>query len=177
LDAAELEPTEGPMLIREETDLVELAREVSRARRRVTLEALSPVVGAWDRARLKQVFEHLLDNALLYDRSDKPVIMRISQERDRAHMTVIDQGIGIMPEDLSYLFERFHRGRNVDDRRHAGLGLGLFVSRRIIELHGGRIWAESELGKGSTFHVELPLAAARPTASQALDQPRMGAHA
>jgi signal transduction histidine kinase len=177
LDAAELEPTEGPMLIREETDLVELAREVSRARPRVTLQAPGPVVGAWDRARLKQVLEHLLDNALLYDRSDNAVIMRISQQPNRVHITVIDQGIGIMPEDLSYLFERFHRGRNVDDRRHAGLGLGLFVSRRIVELHGGRIWAESELGRGSTFHVEIPLAAPGPTASQVSGQPRMGAHA
>jgi signal transduction histidine kinase len=54
------------------------------------------------------------------------------------------------------LFERFHRGRNVDDRRFPGLGLGLHMCRRIVAEHGGQLWAESELGQGSAFHVALP---------------------
>jgi signal transduction histidine kinase len=58
---------------------------------------------------------------------------------------------------MASLFERFHRGSNVDDRHFAGLGLGLYICRQIVIQHGGRIWAESTLGKGSTFHVELPL--------------------
>jgi signal transduction histidine kinase len=176
LDASELEPTQRSMLIREQMDLVDLGRDVSRARSRVLLQAAGPVLGAWDRARLKQVLEHLVDNALLYDTSDTPVLVHIAQAQDRARVTVTDHGMGITPEDLPYLFERFHRGRNVDDRRHAGLGLGLFVSQRIVELHGGRIWAESELGKGSTFHLELPLSAPAVGSEAETEPPRISAH-
>ena len=69
---------------------------------------------------------------------------------------VIDYGIGIPKEDLPYVFERFHRGTNVDDRQCAGMGLGLYICRGIVEQHGGRIWATSEAGRGATFHVALP---------------------
>jgi signal transduction histidine kinase len=72
---------------------------------------------------------------------------------------VADSGIGIPAADLPHIFERYHRGTNVDDRRFAGLGLGLFICRGIVEQHDGRIWATSALGQGSTFHVSLPLQA------------------
>ena len=74
-----------------------------------------------------------------------------------ARIDVTDQGIGIPAADLPQIFERFHRGTNVDDRRFAGMGLGLFICKGIVEQHGGRISVESRVGTGSTFHVVLPL--------------------
>jgi len=70
-------------------------------------------------------------------------------------------GIGIRAGDLPQIFDRFHRASNVDDRRFAGMGLGLFICKGIVEQHGGRIWVESRVGAGSTFHVVLPLEGAR----------------
>ena len=84
--------------------------------------------------------------------------MKVWQDNGEAHLTVRDHGIGIPPADLPHIFDRFSRASNVDDRRFHGMGLGLFICRGIVEEHGGRIWAESELGKGSTFHVALPVA-------------------
>jgi signal transduction histidine kinase len=72
---------------------------------------------------------------------------------------VTDRGIGIPAGDLPQIFERFHRGSNVDDRQFAGMGLGLFICKGIVEQHGGRISVESRLGAGSTFHVVLPVEA------------------
>jgi signal transduction histidine kinase len=69
---------------------------------------------------------------------------------------VSDRGIGIPPADVDRLFERFHRGENVDDRRFAGMGLGLYICRGIAEQHGGWIRAEPRNPGGSTFHVALP---------------------
>jgi signal transduction histidine kinase len=83
-------------------------------------------------------------------------------ERDgEAFVDVTDQGIGIPASDLPQIFERFHRASNVDDRRFAGMGLGLFICKGIVEQHGGRIWVESRVGTGSTFHVVLPIEGAR----------------
>ena len=67
-----------------------------------------------------------------------------------------DRGVGIAPEDLPHIFERFYQVRG--GRRAEGLGLGLHIARMLVEAHGGRIWAESELGKGSTFSFTLPAA-------------------
>ncbi len=82
--------------------------------------------------------------------------MRVWQEGDEARIAIRDQGIGIPREELPHLFERFHRGANIDHRRFVGVGLGLYLCRIIAEGHGGRIWAESGAG-GSTLHVALPV--------------------
>jgi signal transduction histidine kinase len=85
------------------------------------------------------------------------VNVNVWQQDGEARITVQDQGIGIPAADLPRIFERFSRASNVDDRKFHGMGLGLYICRGIVEEHGGRIWAESEIGKGSTFHVALPL--------------------
>jgi signal transduction histidine kinase len=77
-------------------------------------------------------------------------------EPARARLSVHDEGIGVPVEDQPLIFERFHRARNVDDRRYAGMGLGLYIARGIVEQHGGEIWIESTPGHGSTFHVAVP---------------------
>jgi signal transduction histidine kinase len=160
LDAARAE--RGQLLgAREPVDLGELAREVvvryDTPRHRCTVDVEGELVGSFDRARIKQLLEHLLDNAVCYSPDGGAVRVSIRRSNGVAELAVADQGIGIAPGDMPQLFERFFRGSNVDDRRYAGMGLSLFICRAIAEQHGGRIWADSTLGAGSTFFVTLPL--------------------
>jgi signal transduction histidine kinase len=160
LDASRLE--QG-MLVgeREPVDLVELAREVARRDsyqgRRITVSADAPVVGSYDPRRIGQVLENLVENAVKYSPDASEVHVSVAQRNGEAFVDVRDEGIGIPGSDLPQIFERFHRASNVDDRRFAGMGLGLFICKGIVEQHGGRIWVESRVGTGSTFHVVLPL--------------------
>ena len=160
LDASRLE--RGALVgEREPVDLVALAREVAAREvyrsHRVTLEADGPVVGQYDGRRIGQVIENLVENAVKYSPESSPVRVAVGRDNGLARIAIADEGIGIPLEDLSQVFERFHRASNVDDRRFAGMGLGLFICKGIVEQHGGRIWVESTLGTGTTFHVSLPL--------------------
>ena len=163
LDASRVE--QGRLLgVREPLDLVEVVREVCAGwtfeRHHCSIEANGPVEGEFDRARMMQLLENLIENAVKYSPEGGTVRLHIWRENGQANLTVTDQGIGIASGDLPTLFERFQRGSNVDDRRFAGMGLGLFICRGIVEQHGGRIWASSPgVGHGSTFHVALPLLA------------------
>ncbi len=165
LDAARVE--QGRILgAREEFDLVELCREVlgrqASERHRSALDAAGPVIGAWDRVRIAQLVENLVENAVKYSPDGGEVRVGVRREAGAAELTVADRGIGIPAADLPRLFDRFHRGSNVDDRRFSGIGLGLYICRGIAEQHGGRIRAESAPGAGTTFHVSLPLGLAGP---------------
>lgn len=146
---------------RETLDLADLARSAclrfGSAIHPCRVEADQPVVGTFDRARMDQVLENLLGNAVKYSPDGGEIVVRVWREGDEANMTVTDRGIGVPSTDLPHLFERFHRGANVDDRRFAGMGLGLFIVRGIVEGHGGRIRASSRVGSGTTFHVTLPI--------------------
>lgn len=106
-----------------------------------------------DPVRIEQVVNNLLTNALRYGRL-RPVTVRVSVGPERIHFSVADQGLGIAPENHAKIFDRFERA--VSANEVSGLGLGLFITRQIVEAHGGRIWVESRLGEGATFHVELP---------------------
>jgi signal transduction histidine kinase len=145
-------------------DLVEIAREALQGMpdqaSHVQLNGAQAVTGAFDAARLRQLVQNLVGNAVKYSNPTDPVELRIWQENGQAQLTVTDHGIGIPDEDLPLLFERFHRGSNTDDRRYRGLGLGLYICRQIAEEHGGSITVSSKVGEGTTFHVTLPLAAA-----------------
>ncbi|HEX4926075.1 MAG TPA: ATP-binding protein, partial [Bdellovibrionales bacterium] len=151
------------MIERTEFDLHELlletaeklAPQFAEARTPLTVETQEPVVGTWDRFRLEQVIVNLLTNASKYGEG-KPIRIACSRFAERATITVRDQGLGIAPEHLSKIFDRFERA--VTSRGISGLGLGLYITKHIVESHGGTISVESELGKGSTFTVELPLA-------------------
>ena len=88
--------------------------------------------------------------------------MRVEQRDDETVVSVVDQGDGIPPEELSRLFQRFTRGRAGPKADVAGLGLGLYIARLIVEAHGGRVWAESTVGSGSTFSFSLPSEAVSP---------------
>jgi len=164
LDATRLE--QGRLVgEREPVDIATLAQEIcSHDTSDLTLcqvEASAPVVGVYDRRRIEQLLQNLLENAKKYSPEQTPITIKVWQEDGKARVAVTDSGIGIPAADLPRIFERFSRASNVDDRRFHGMGLGLFICRGIVEEHGGRIWVESEVGKGSTFHVELPIADGR----------------
>jgi len=160
LDASRLE--QGRLVgEREPVDLVELARDVaSRDAYRshhVIVSADAPVVGSYDLRRIGQVIDNLVENAVKYSPEASEVQLALAQRDGHALIDVTDQGIGIPVPDIPHIFDRFHRGANVDDRRFAGMGLGLFICKGIVEQHGGRIWVDSAVGTGSTFHVALPV--------------------
>ncbi|MEW6056265.1 MAG: PAS domain S-box protein [Bdellovibrionota bacterium] len=119
----------------------------------VTFEAKCVAVGHWDRYRIEQVFINLLTNALKYG-VGKPISVNVSAGGGVAHFSVSDHGIGIAEDDQARIFGRFERAVSVNSI--SGLGVGLYISKRIVEAHGGRIYVQSELGKGSIFTVELP---------------------
>lgn len=106
--------------------------------------------------RLARVVSNLLDNAFKYNRAGGRVLVTAAAEGDEAVVTVRDSGRGIPPEDLPYIFGRFYRSKTT--RHIHGTGLGLSIVKSIVELHGGRIWVESVVSKGSDFRFTLPLA-------------------
>jgi PAS domain S-box-containing protein len=112
-----------------------------------------PVVGRWDRMRLGQVVTNLLSNAVKYG-AGKAVEVGYGPDDGNAWLVVRDHGIGIEPADQVHIFERFERA--VSSRNYGGLGLGLFIVKRIVEAHGGTIQVESTPGEGSAFSVNLP---------------------
>ena len=162
LEAARLE--QGRVELHSEAnDLASLAMDVAsqqaNADERITVEASRPVVAEIDSTRIRQVLRNLYENALKYSPGGAPVRVHVWVEGHEGRIAVQDEGIGIPDSDLPQLFQRFRRASNVDDRRFAGMGLGLYICREVIARHGGRIWAESKIGSGSTFHVALPLSA------------------
>jgi signal transduction histidine kinase len=121
------------------------------------------VVGDFDRTRIEQLLDNLVENAVKYSPDGGEVRVRLWCEDGQAYLTVRDQGIGMRPVDLANVFERYQRGTNVDDRRFAGMGLGLYICKGIVEEHGGRIWASSPgTGRGTVMHVMIPVHAESP---------------
>ena len=109
-----------------------------------------------DAARLRQVFDNLIRNAIKYDRSQGPIAVAVREAGDAYAVSVTDRGIGIPPEEIPKLFERFARASNAKRAKISGTGLGLFISRMIVERHGGTVSVESRVDEGSTFTVTLP---------------------
>jgi signal transduction histidine kinase len=150
---------------REEVELVSLVQAVcerhSTARHPCIFSAGESIHGMYDPVRIDQLIDNLVENAIKYSPQGGEVQVTVWREDETARIDVTDQGIGVPASDLSHLFDRFHRGSNVDDRKFAGMGLGLFICRGIAEQHGGRLWATSAgPGCGSTFHLSLPCAPA-----------------
>jgi two-component system sensor histidine kinase VicK len=105
--------------------------------------------------RISQVVLNLVSNALKYSSQDKPVEVRLSQNDQRALLRVQDYGFGIAPDELPHIFEMYYRAPRARSSTISGLGLGLAISKDILDQHGGRIWCESGQGIGTTFFVEL----------------------
>jgi signal transduction histidine kinase len=109
-----------------------------------------------DQLRLEQVFQNLLQNAIKYSPEGGGISLELELRDGYAVISISDQGIGIPGEDLPHIFDRFHRGRNVDVSQLSGMGIGLYVVKEIVALHGGTIEAQSVEGQGSRFQLMLP---------------------
>jgi PAS domain S-box-containing protein len=109
-----------------------------------------------DRDRLEQVLGNLLENAVKYSPDGSEILVSVDNKEDQVVTSVSDHGIGIPVDELMQVFERFHRGRQVSSTNYGGLGLGLYITKQIVERHGGKIWVESREGNGTTFSFSLP---------------------
>jgi signal transduction histidine kinase len=109
---------------------------------------------------MEQVVQNLLQNAVKYSLKGGNIVVRLEKQEELAILSVTDPGIGIPAGAQVQLFSRFFRADNAEKIRVAGMGIGLYVVKEIVTLHGGTVAVQSEEGKGSTFTVKLPLAAA-----------------
>jgi len=110
-----------------------------------------------DAKRIRQVLDNLIDNAIKYSREGSSVVVCGERVGAELHISVDDQGIGISTENLPRVFDRMYRIEHRLTRGTGGLGLGLSICKGLVEAHGGRIWMESEAGKGSKCSFTLPL--------------------
>lgn len=151
-----------------EMDLTHLVREVAERMQTTTAihvidvggKRAVPVVA--DRDHLEQVLNNLIANAVKYSPDGGKITVRVEEDGEMAALAVTDQGIGIPQEELGSVFGLFYRSPDRRARDVGGMGLGLYISKEIIDRHGGRIWAESVLGEGTTFQVRLPKRATAP---------------
>ena len=129
---------------------------------RVRIAESGPRCSVWvDPMRVEQVLVNLLSNAVKYGDPHALIHVRIDRAATEVRIAVTNSGKGIAPDELPRLFDRFARSRTTAGSGVPGLGLGLYITKEIVEAHGGRIWAESEPGKTTTFHILLPAAEAR----------------
>jgi signal transduction histidine kinase len=160
LDSGQLSIERAPL------DLAALARrvveEVRPANDGRQIEFAAPdesLPVAADELRLEQVLQNLIQNALKYSPEGEPVAVRVERRSTSAAVTVVDRGIGIPTTALPRLFGRFYRAPNAEARQIGGMGVGLYVVKEIVTLHGGDVTVESAEGQGSTFTISLPLLA------------------
>ncbi|MCE5192088.1 MAG: PAS domain S-box protein [Actinomycetia bacterium] len=154
---------EGPRILKRSVDLEQVVRQHADVVRRgsdhlltVNVTGELPIMRC-DPDRLGRAVENLVANAVKYSPDGGPISVTISAEADDAVIAVTDRGIGIAPEDIPRLFDRFTQGDMSSTRAFGGLGIGLFVAEQIVEAHGGRIEVTSAPGKGSTFTIRVPL--------------------
>jgi len=122
---------------------------------RTKLPGSLPVVWG-DPDKVEQILTNLVGNAIKYSPGGGEVLVTVDQDGDSVQVSVRDQGIGMSPRDMGQLFEKFYRVDREEVRRAGGTGLGLYITKRLVEMHGGRLWAESWPGVGSVFRFTLP---------------------
>ena len=158
IDAGQLQIEKEPTLLTRLAQEVidEVARRSDMHRFLVSFPPGFPVVDA-DSGRIRRVLFNLVDNAVKYSPGGGLVVVNGRVRENEVIISVADQGQGIAPEHLNRLFERFFRVKFISGQHVVGSGLGLPIARNIVEAHGGRIWAESRLGEGTTVYLTLPL--------------------
>lgn len=149
------EPVALDALIEETVEEVQAASSTHR----LLIEGSVGVQVVGDEERLRQVFINLLTNAIKYSPQANCIMIRLARDDQggQAILTVQDFGIGIDKAYHEHIFERFYQVTSAEERTYPGLGIGLFISREIVERHRGRLWVESSKGHGATFFVALPL--------------------
>ena len=168
-DLEKMRQIEGENLIfdKEPVDLFKLVRAVRGAfepellKKRLTCSICCtsgdvPVPVPGNEKRLHQVVFNLLSNAVKYSNEDGHIFIKLETSHSHVLLTVEDQGTGISKEELPFVFERFYRTDSSRTRKTGGAGIGLAIAKSIVLAHGGKIWAESEEGKGSRFFLSLP---------------------
>jgi len=125
---------------------------------RIEIPPADPKVTAWaDRDKVTQVLMNLIGNAVKFTPRDGKITVALEKNgSDYIQISVADTGPGILPEERNRIFSKFYQVANVDKQKPKGSGLGLAISKALVEMHGGKIWMESEVGKGSTFYFTLP---------------------
>jgi two-component system phosphate regulon sensor histidine kinase PhoR len=140
-------------------DVVDFVKEPAE-RKRISLtrnEITSSLAVLADRNYLEQILINLLDNAIKYTpEGGRVVVSAVEKDSTDIQFSVEDNGIGIPKEDLSRIFERFYRVDKGRSKEMGGTGLGLSIVKHLVQAHGGRVWVESQMGKGSTFYFTLP---------------------
>ncbi len=149
------------------SDAIARAATSSNVEFKPDLDPRLPIVTG-DRDRLVQVVSNLVNNAVKYSPEGGTVTISSRSEGGYALITVADTGLGIPPDEIGHVFERFRRVRSGAAQSIAGTGLGLTIVRQIVEMHGGKIWVESAVGHGSAFHFTVPLAVETLTPSMQL---------
>ncbi|HEX2923654.1 MAG TPA: PAS domain-containing sensor histidine kinase, partial [Chloroflexota bacterium] len=149
----EMEPTDLRGFVNDLKGRLEAVLAMDRVRVEIP-EGLPEVLA--DQDRLERIFTNLLSNALKYSPPDTEVRVTATKRDGTVQVSVIDQGVGIPPEDRRHLFQRYYRAKGT--RKTEGIGLGLYITRMLVQAHGGRIWVESEAGKGSSFSFTLQVA-------------------
>jgi signal transduction histidine kinase len=141
------------------------ALQLQAAQRNIQLTAnvpaSIPLIEA-DQALLQQALQNLVENAVKYTRPEGKVHVDVKNQPIGVVFSIKDTGIGISPMDQPRLFERFFRGAQHASREERGTGLGLTIVKSIADRHGGKVWADSQLGKGSIFYLAIPITQPRP---------------
>lgn len=137
-----------------DTIIERASQKMKELRMNLKVKINAPVMVKWDSFRFEQVLVNLLSNAILYGNNSE-IELNVSAGGGYVYIAVKDHGRGISQEKQKNIFNKFDRGSQ--NREISGLGLGLFLAREIVELHGGKITVESTLDKGSTFHVQMPI--------------------
>jgi PAS domain S-box-containing protein len=150
---AEQEPVALKPLIEQMIEAFETRANTHRFRLTVPE---GPTIVLGDESKIQTVLNNLLENAVNYSPKGSRVSIEVSDRDKEIVISVIDEGIGIPATQLEMIFERFHRVNASDDQEQYGYGLGLYISKRLIEIQGGSIWAKSELERGSRFSFSLP---------------------
>jgi signal transduction histidine kinase len=142
-------------------DAVETSRSMAQKYNVKLVEAYEPGLPAMsvDEVKLRQAVVNLIVNAVKFSPSETEVAVRLSSEADCLRIDVTDHGPGIAPEDTTHIFQLFGQGLRERDSKRGGLGIGLHLVQRLVELHGGHVGVNSSMGAGSTFWIRLPLAA------------------
>lgn len=171
LDAQRLEDgravlDRSPADVREVIDAVRQRHVVNGREIAVRLPS-GPIVSAIDRPRVEQVLDNLVENAIKYGPAGGAPTIELSRADGYARIAVVDQGVGIPEAERERIFERFYRASNAHDVTDTGLGLGLYICRRIVDEHDGRIRHDETPGGGSTFVIDLPLSPSVATAHHA----------
>lgn len=163
-----MEETDVETLVRQATDTVRSLIQARGLALRTEIEPGLPPLYV-DPTRIRQVLINLLSNAARFT-DEGGITVRVRREEEAIIFSTLDTGVGIPPEDLPRIFEEFHQLDAGMRRPRGGVGLGLAISRRFVELHGGRIWVESKVGVGSSFSFSIPLPGKRSAASAILKE-------